>query len=149
MRRFIPSVIWFFAGIVLGQFTESVLSPLWMKLGLLLPVSRWLDSFGIKSLVWCWLLVDVWLVSWLIGASVSIIGGLYTRRQFARSMMLFGLGFAFVPLAIYSCLYSHIPTFADYWQHAIIFAIILACGFVSHQWKRIMPPNKSLEPTIP
>jgi hypothetical protein len=147
MRRFMPSIIWFVGGVILGQLAESVLTPLWMKLGLLLPVGRWLDSFGIKSLDWYWLVVDIWLVSWVIAALVSIIGGLYIRHQFLRRMVLFGVGFAFVPLAVHSYLYSHVPTFADYWQHAIIFAIILVSGFVSHRWNRTMPPNTALEAT--
>ena len=92
MRRFVPLVIWFIGGVIPGQFAESVLTPLWMKLGLLLPVGRWLDSFGIKGLDWCWLVVDIWLVSWLIAVLVSIIGGLYIRHQFSRSIVLFGVG---------------------------------------------------------
>jgi hypothetical protein len=147
MRRFMPSVIWFISGVILGQFTESALTPLWMKIGLLLPIGHWLDSFGVKSLDWCWLVVDIWLVSWLIVAVVSIIGGLLIKRHFLSSILFFGIGFAFVPLVLHAYLHSHIPTFADYWQHVIIFCIAVVCGILSHRHTRRLPPNTALEPT--
>jgi hypothetical protein len=132
MKQFLPPIMWFTVGSILGQFTESVLSPLWMRFGLLLPLGHWLDSFGSKSLNWCWLTVDVWLVSWLFVAAVSIVGGRFIRHYFLSCILLFGAGFAFVPLVLYSYLYSHIPTFADYWQHGIIFCIAVVCGIWSH-----------------
>jgi hypothetical protein len=134
MRRYLPSIIWFSIGVVLGQFTESILSPLWMRLGLLLPLGHWLDSFGHKSLDWCWLIVDVWLMSWLIAAFVSVIGGFFIKRHVLSSILLFGIGFAFVPLILHAYLYSHIPTFLDYVQHIIIFGVAGMCGFLSHRF---------------
>ena len=105
-----------------------------MKLGLLLPVGRWIDSFGNHSLDWCWLIVDIWLVSWLIVASVSVIGGFFIKRHLLLNILLFGFGFAFVPLVLHAYLYSHIPTFLDYVQHVIIVGVAVICGLLSHRF---------------
>jgi hypothetical protein len=134
MRQYLPSYILFSIGAVLGQFIESVLSPAWLRFGLLLPLGRWLDSFGHKSLDWCWLIVDVWLMSWLIAALVSVVGGFFIKRHVLSGILLFGIGFAFVPLILHAYLYSHIPTFLDYVQHIIIFGIAVICGFLSHRF---------------
>jgi hypothetical protein len=135
VKRFWPLVVWFGAGAVLGQFTESVLSPAWMKLGLLMPLGRWLDSFGNKSLDWCWLIVDIWLVSWFIVALVSTIGGFFIKRHLLLNMLLFGIGFAFVPLALQAYLYSHIPNFFDFEQCIIVVGVAVVFGFLSHKFR--------------
>ena len=138
--------MWFTVGSILGQFTESVLSPLWMRLGLLLPLGHWLDSFDSKSLDLSWLIVDAWLVSWLLVATLSILGGRFIRHHFMSCLLAFGAGFAFVPLVLRAYLYSHIPTFADYWQHGIIFFIAIVCGIWSHKHVRRLPPNAAPNP---
>jgi hypothetical protein len=142
MKRFWPSIVWFCAGATLGQFAESVLFPLWAKLGLLMPIARWVASFGHDSLDWWWLIVHIWLVSWLVVALVSVIGGRYIKRHLLLDMLLFGVGAAFVPLALHAYLYSSVPSFADYVQHAFIVGVAVVCGLLSHSF-RLKHANKT------
>jgi hypothetical protein len=146
MKQFLPSIMWFTAGSILGQFTESFLSPLWMRLWLLLPLGHWIDSFDSKNLDLCWLIVDAWLVTWIFVAVVSIVGGRFIRHNFLSRILLFGAGFAFVPFVLHAYLNSHIPVFADYWQHGIVFCIAVVFGILSHGHARRLPPNNEPEP---
>jgi hypothetical protein len=130
MKQSWPQVVWFCGGAILGQFSEIILFPLWAKLGLLIPIGRWIALFGSTSLDWGWLLVYIWLVSWLIVALVSVIGGLFIRRNLLRSMLLFGVGFAFVPLILNAYLYSIFPGFADYVQHIVVVGVAVLCGLL-------------------
>ena len=130
MKQSWPQVVWFCVGAVLGLFTERVLFPPWANFELLMPIGRWVASFGYKSLDWCWLLVYIWLVSWLIVVFVSIIGGLFLKRRPLLNVLLFGLGFAFVPLALDAYLNSFAPNFADYVQHLAIVGIAVVAGFL-------------------
>jgi hypothetical protein len=128
MKRLWPSILWFCAGAVLGQFAESVLFPLWSKLGFVFPVTRWLASFAPDTLLKCWLIVYIGIVSWLIVALVGVIGGLFIKRDRLLRVLLFGCGFAYVPLALYAYLNSYAPTFADYLQHTLIVGIAVMCA---------------------
>jgi hypothetical protein len=135
MKQYLPTIIWFSTGAVLGQFTESVLSPLWIGFGLLIPLGRWLDSFGNKSLEWCWFIINIWLMSWLVIGLVSVIGALFIKHRFLMNILLFGAGFAFVPLVLHAYLCSRIPTLADYVQHVIIIGIAVVCGLLCHRFQ--------------
>jgi len=106
-----------------------------MRLGLLTPVVRWVASFGNNRLDYCWLIVDIWLVSWLIVALVSIIGGLFIKRHLLLNVLLFGISFAFVPLALHAYLYSRVPKLLDYEQHIIIVGVAVVCGLLSNKFR--------------
>jgi hypothetical protein len=133
MKYFWPQMAWFCTGAILGQFTESVLFPVWAKFGLLMPIGHWVASFGYESLSWCWLLVYIWFVSWLIVALVSVIGGIVIKSRPLLNMFLFGVGFAFAPLALYAYLVSRVPNLADYIQHLVIVGIAVLCASLGHQ----------------
>lgn len=130
MKQYWPQAVWFCGGAILGQFTQSTLFPLWANLGLLIPIARWIASSGSENLNWCWLVVYIWLVSWLVVALVSVIGGLFIKRRLFLDMLLFGTGFTFVPLALHSYLFSSVPSFADYVQHVVIIGIAVFGGFL-------------------
>ncbi len=53
--------------------------------------------------------------------------------------MLFGLGFAFVPLALYAYLNSYVPCFGDVARHTVLIALAVLCGLLSH--RRARSPN--------
>ena len=99
-----------------------------------MPIGRWIASFGYASLNWCWLVVYIWLVSWLVVALVSVIGGFLIKRRLLLKMLLFGIGFAFVPLILHAYLYSNFPSFADYVQRIVIVGVSVSCALLGHMW---------------
>jgi hypothetical protein len=135
MKPFWPFVVSFGAGAVLGQFTENVLFPAWAKLGLAMPVVRWIASFGNESLDWIWLILNTQLMSWLVVALVSVIGGFFIKRHLLFNMLLFGIGFTFVPLALHAYLYSSVTTLLNYEMCIIIVGIAVICGHLSHRFR--------------
>jgi hypothetical protein len=139
MKRFLPSVIWFTAGAVLGQLAETVLFQLWDKVGLLIPVARWFHSHGDNTMVKCWFIFWVNVPNWFLVAMVGILGGLLIKRCLVLNLLLFGFGFALVPLALYAYLNSYVPTFGDVARHAVLIALAVLCGLLSYRWAR--PPN--------
>ena len=134
MKYVWPQMVWFCAGAILGQITESVLFPVWAKLGLLMPVGHWIASFGYVILDRCWLLVYIWSLSWLIVALVSVLGGILIKRHHLLKMALFGAGFAFVPLIIWAYINSSFPILADYLQHIVIVGVAVLGGLLGHMW---------------
>lgn len=99
-----------------------------------MPVGHWIASFGYEIFNWCWLLVYIWFVSWLIVALVSVIAGLFIKCRLLLNMLLFGVGFAFVPLILDAYLFSHFPSLADTVQRIVIVSIAVLCGLLSHMW---------------
>ena len=68
----------------------------------------------------------------LVGyGALNVVGS--TSAQGNSSWMTFGIGFAFVPVAIYSYLYSVIPLFSIIVCHAVSVPLVLLCGCLSHK----------------
>jgi hypothetical protein len=145
MKRFMPSVAWFGAGAVLGQLAETTLFQLWSKLGILLPVAHWFDSFGGDTMVRCWFVLWSNAIGWFLAAVVGILGGIFVERHFVGYLLLFGIGLAFVPLALCSYLYSAPPFFSSVVWHAVSIALAVLCGILSHRRKQ--PPHHALQQT--
>ena len=139
MKRFMPLAVWFTAGAVLGQLAETTLFQLWSKLGIMMPVAHWLDSLGGDTLVKCWFVLWSNAIGWFLAALVGILGGLFVGRHLARYLLLFGVGFAFVPLALYSYLYSAMPLFSSVVWHAISIVLVVLGGMLSR--RRRQPPS--------
>jgi hypothetical protein len=140
MKRFWPSVVWFIAGAVLGQQADDgVIFRLWDKLGLLMPIAHWLNSHGGNMMVKCWFILWVNLTNWFLVATGGILGGLFIKRCLVLNLLLFGVGFAFVPLAFYAYLNSYVPSFGDVARHAVLIALAVLCGLLSH--RRAQQPN--------
>jgi hypothetical protein len=133
MKRFMPSVVWFVAGAVLGQLAETTLFQLWSKLGLMTPVAHWLDSVGGDTMVKCWFVLWSNAICWFLAAIVGILGGVFVERHLMRNLLLFGVGFAFVPLALYSYLYSAVPVFSSVVWHAVSIILVMLGGILSHR----------------
>ena len=145
MKRFWPFAAWFLVGAVLGQFTETVLFPALDNTGyhdVLAPVMRWLATHGWKHFERIWLAIYLYGMSWLIAAVVSIVGGFFVKRHLFLNMLLFGIGFAFVPLALWAYLYSSVPVFACYVDHGVIVGIAIICGLLSHRFGLIRANRK-------
>ena len=136
MKQYWSSVVWFGVGAVLGQLAESVVFPLWSKLGLLLPISHWLYSHGGDTMDKCWFILWTNVTSWFLVAVVSVIGCLFIKRCLVLNLMLFGFGFAFVPLVICAYLYSQVPSFNNVVQHAISIGLALLCGLLCRRSRR-------------
>ena len=145
MKRFVPSVAWFFAGAVLGQLAGTTLFQLWSKLGILLPVAHWFDALGGNTMVKCWFILWSNAIAWFLAAVVGILGGIFVERHFVRYLSLFGIGFVFVPLAIYAYCYSAMPLFSRVVWHSVSIVLLVVCGILSHRRKQ--PSNTALEPT--
>jgi len=133
IKQLWPTVVWFGGGIALGQLAESVFFPLWSKLGLLLPIGHWLDSHGSKAMVWCWFVLWINVTSWSLAIVAGILTGLFTKHHLVLHLLLFGFGFAFVPLVLYAYLHSQIPSFGNVVQHTISIGLAIFSGLVSHK----------------
>src|ERR1022692_1205485 len=134
MKRFLPSVVWFISGAVVGEVTDTVLFQLWFRLGLLKPVADWFVSLGHTTLANYWGMVWGHLTSWLVIAVVGILGGIFIKRRLVLDLVLFGIGFAFVPLALSACLYSYVPSFGSCVQHVVLIALAVVCGLLTQRF---------------
>jgi hypothetical protein len=86
MKRFVPSVVWFVAGAVLGQLADSVLFRLWSNAGVFMPIGHWLDSHGGETMVKCWFVLWVNATSWF----VAVIAEAPWDKTRARPLRLLG-----------------------------------------------------------
>ena len=141
MKRFVPSIVWFVAGAVLGQLADGVLFRLWSDVGILLPVGHWFDSYGGDAMVKCWFILWVNTTSWLLAAIAGILAGTFVKRHLLRYLVTFGIGFAFVPFAIDGFLYSEIPRFSLVLWHVVSLALVVLCGLLLHRLKQSPNPQ--------
>lgn len=146
MKRFVSLAAWFVAGAVLGRLADTVVFELWQRLEFLLPVAHWFDLHGGETLVKCWFVLWLHTPSWLLSVLVGILGGRFIQRQPLPRLLLFGIGFVVIPLALFSYLYSSVPTPGSIAWDTVSIPLILLCGFLTH--RRIQPPLKPLPATI-
>ena len=136
MRWSWSALVWFGVGVVLGQLADSVLFPLWSKLGLFLRVGHWLDLHGGGWMVKCWFILWINVVSWFLAAVIGVLGGLFSKHCLVLNLMLFGFGFAFVPLVVYAYLNSQDPSVGNVVQHSISIGLAVLCGQLSRKLLR-------------
>jgi|GEM_PF-7052869 len=136
MKRFMSSVVWFISGAVVGEFTNTVLFRLWSQLGLLKPVADWFVSLGHKSLADYWDMLWLHLTSLLVIAVAGVLGGIFIKRRLVLDLVLFGMGFAFIPLVLSAYLYSYVPSLVNCVQHIVIVGLAVVCGLLSHRFIR-------------
>jgi hypothetical protein len=145
MKRYLPSIVWFGAGAVFGLLADGVLFRLWSKVGILLPIGHWLDSHGGDTLVKCWFVLWVNATAWFLAAAVGFFAGRFVKRQLVRCLLAFGIGFAFVPIAIDGYLYSDIPRISGVAWHVVSLAVVVLCGLLFH--RPTQSPNQTLQAT--
>jgi len=134
MKRFLPSVVWFISGAVVGEVTDTVLFRFWSQLGLLNPVGDWFVSHGHKTLANCWGMLWLHLTSLLVIAVVGVLGGIFIKRRLVLDLVLFGMGFAFVPLVLSAYLYAYVPSFGNCVEHVVLIGLAVVCGLLSHRF---------------
>jgi len=133
MKRFLPTVVWFVSGAVIGEIADTLLFGLWSRLGLLTPVAHWLQSRGYETLADYWGVVWLHLVSWLVVVVAGMLAGLFLRRRLVLDLIAFGIGFAFVPLAISAYFYSYVPSIHSWIYHVAVVVVLITCGVLSQK----------------
>jgi hypothetical protein len=117
---------WICAGIVLGEFAETVLFRFWLD-DVFLPVARHFDLSN-RSVTWQWLALWFNAPSWVTAGVVGILGGLFTKSPPALALTLFGICFAFTPLVLYAYFQSEMPSLENISQHAVSIPLAVFCG---------------------
>jgi hypothetical protein len=117
---------WIFAGIVLGEFAETVLFRFWLD-DVFSPLVRHFDSSN-GSVTWQWLAVWINIPGWVTAAVAGVLGGLFTKSPPALALTLFGVCFAFTPLVLYAYFYSEMPSLENISQHAVSIPLAVFCG---------------------
>jgi hypothetical protein len=144
------AAVWFCGGGALGQLANTILFPLWSKTGLLLPIGHWLDGHGGKAFVWFWFILWLNIASWSLAAVIGVLIGLFTGHRLLLNLVLFGLGFAVVPLALFAYLDSTIPSAGNITQGAVAIALVLLGGLLSHRLayreKEAAPERSAVQP---
>ena len=144
MKRFVPSGVWFCAGIILSPFAGSVLFRLWSKLGILIPVAQWLGSLGGDTMAKGWFFIWVFIPYWICAAAVGILAGLFVKRHLVTHLLSFSIGFVLEPLATYVYSASDIPRFCSVVLYGVSVPLAVLCGVLSH--RRRSPRTIALGP---
>jgi len=142
MKRCLPLLVWFGAGAVLGLLADGIMFRLWSKADILVPVGHWLDSHGGDTMVKCWFVLWVNATAWFLAAVAGLFAGRFVKRHLVRDLLAFGIGFAFVPIAIDGYLYSHLPSISGVAWHLVSLALVVSCGLLFH--RRTQSPNQTL-----
>jgi hypothetical protein len=133
MKRLLSSIIWFGSGAVLGQVAHTLLFQLWTQLGFLTPPNR------------SWYVLWINAPEWLVAAAIGASAGIFIKRHLVTRLLLFGLGFAFAPPAIYWYLNSNTPTLRGVAGDAVCIPILIWCALIIRNPTR--PANQHLQPT--
>ena|SRR5215469_1374292 len=143
---------WFASGMVLGQFTDTVLFTLWSKFAPLEPIPGWLDSLITRTsdvVLWIWFVLWISVPGWCVVAIVGILRGIFTHRNLFLHLLFFGLGFALFPLALYAYFHSELPVLDSVAQHTLSIAVVIFVGLFSHRLAhrktKNSPPSNVLE----
>ena len=129
---------WLGGGMVLGHVTDNVLFPLWSKLEPLEPIPGWLDWLVTSTsdvVLWIWFVLWSNAPRWCAVAIIGILRGRFTQADLVVHLLLFGLGFALLPLAFYIYSHSALPSFNIIAQHVISIGLIIVFGLVSHRFE--------------
>ncbi len=121
---------WFLGGAILGQLAGGFLFRLWAKA---LPVSRWLDPHDSEAIFQFWIILWLNAVPWILAAVAGVIRGLFEEDHLLSHLVLFGLGFVFVPLALFAYLNSRVPGFDIVAEHTPSIGLAIFFGLLSHR----------------
>ena len=122
---------WIFAGIVLGEFGETVLFRFWLD-DVFLPVVRHFGSSN-GSVSWHWFALWLNAPSWVMAAVAGILGGLFTKSPPTLALTFFGIGFAFTSLVLRAYFYSEMPSLEIISQHAVSIPLAVFCGLFARK----------------
>ena len=144
MKRLWPSVVWFCAGAVLGEIASTVLFHIWSHIAhpFFISIHDWLASLGHQSLAhgWVWLWLN--LPTWFSAVVVGFVAGVAIRRHHVLNLLLVGLGFSVVPLALAVYLYSFAPYLMEYVWHLAAIVVLFLSGLLGHGIRKAMLPNE-------
>jgi hypothetical protein len=141
MKRFMPHILWFVAGAILGIAASTVLHELWFRLGWRQPVAEWLASQGQTALAGHWGLVWLHLPDCLVAAVVGICAGLIMKRQPVVPLLMFGIGFVVAPLVVSFVMGFDFTVFGPAVSARAIasscgtIVVALLFGLLSHRWR--------------
>jgi hypothetical protein len=149
MKRLWLPVVWFCAGAVLGEIASTLLFRSWSDIAhpALKSMYDWLASLGHQSLANAWVWFWLNLPTWFSAAVVGFMAGIAIKRNHVLNLLLVGLGFAVVPLALAVYLYSFAPYFTEYVWHLATFVLLFLFGLLGHRIRKVMLPNTTLELT--
>lgn len=139
LKQFLPTALWFIAGIVLSFISDAVLFPLWWQHGGRLLFVRLLvqaDSFPEDPSTKRWLLFFARnIVNWLILILAGALGGVAIKRHVARDLCSLGIGFAIVPLLLYAYNNFKIPGLNYLTERGFLILLTICCGMLTHYMK--------------
>jgi len=52
------------------------------------------------AIVKCWFVLCVHATAWFLAAVAGLVAGRFVKRHFVRCLLAFGIGFAFIPIAV-------------------------------------------------